>query len=580
MSSIFKLDLRSLALVRFLLGILAFFDILNRFPQVVAFYSDRGIIPRWLLIDKIEIPWKTGLFNLVGDPSFVYIISSIGLVAALMMAIGLRTRLSTFIVWVILLSFHARFPEANHGGDNLLRLMLFMSMFLPMNAVFSVDGQLQETKIESMEFGSIFTAAWVIQILYVYFFTFYYKWTPTWFEDYDSVYYAMSLDMYTTWLGDVILKFHGLMKFMSFYAFWLEGLGPFLLLISYKRDFYRGLAVVLFWGLHLGIWTTMVLGNFPPGCLILWCALIPTSWWSWLTIKLTKKKETGILYYDPECGFCRKFSFIMKSLFLLHNVEIKAGNENPTVLEIIKNQKSWVFQADGQYYLRFKAFEKLLTYSYCKALSVFDLIKFSSWGGDVLYRLLSSYRYTWGVLLNKISFSEVQLAPSKFKKIMGLVFIALTFAWNLEGAKILPGFKLNSPIDEIVFSMQWNQQWNMFAPKPMRNDGWFITEATLADGSTWDILHDREYSEQRPDELHVMYQSSQWRKFLVNLYSDRDQTYLLWFGKYLCRNWNDLEMRPIKVQSYKLIFMRELTHAPSAEPNSIEKVIVWNHQCY
>ncbi|MCK6594677.1 MAG: hypothetical protein L6Q33_05720, partial [Bacteriovoracaceae bacterium] len=110
MSSIFKLDLRSLALVRFLLGILAFFDILNRFPQVVAFYSDRGIIPRWLLIDKIEIPWKTGLFNLVGDPSFVYIISSIGLVAALMMAIGLRTRLSTFIVWVILLSFHARFP--------------------------------------------------------------------------------------------------------------------------------------------------------------------------------------------------------------------------------------------------------------------------------------------------------------------------------------------------------------------------------------------------------------------------------------------------------------------------------------
>jgi hypothetical protein len=55
---------------------------------------------------------------------------------------------------------------------------------------------------------------------------------------------------------------------------------------------------------------------------------------------------------------------------------------------------------------------------------------------------------------------------------------------------------------------------------------------------------------------------------------------LLWFGKYLCRNWNDLEMRPIKVQSYKLIFMRELTHAPNAEPNSIEKVIVWNHQCY
>src|SRR5690349_10314152 len=132
MRSLAKLDLRSLALTRFLLGLLAFIDILNRFSQIDDFYSDKGIIPRWLLLQSFEIKWRMSLLLLNGSTVFAWALGIVGLIAALFYCFGMRTRFSNIVVWIVLMSFHARFPEVNHGGDNLLRLMLFWSIFLPM----------------------------------------------------------------------------------------------------------------------------------------------------------------------------------------------------------------------------------------------------------------------------------------------------------------------------------------------------------------------------------------------------------------------------------------------------------------
>lgn len=588
MSALFKLDLRSLSLVRFFLGILAFWDIFSRMSQIDIFYSDKGILPRWVLIQQFDIPWRTGLLNLNGDSNWAYLISFVGLGSALFFALGFRTRLANFLTWLVLMSFHARFPEVNHGGDNLLRIMLFISFFLPMNTHASVDRVLfldkensDQNKKFNYEYFSVFTVSWIMLILSMYWFTFYYKWTPTWFKDYDSVYYALSLDMFTTRFGDMLTSFHGIMKFMSFYAFWLEGIGPFLLLVFWKRDFFRGSAILLFWGLHFGIWITMVLGNFPPGCMILWCALIPASWWDALAKMLTGFRPLSIkLYYDVDCGFCRKFCLILKEIFLLKEIEILPSSKDAEVHKIVKNEKTWVLIKNNVTYKRFEVFEKLLENSNLFVFNWISKLKFSKWGGDLLYRVLSKARYFFGVILNQISFSPINLELSKAAKIFGVIFIITSFLWNLEGTKAIQNLKLRSPFDEITFTFQWNQQWNMFAPKPMRNDGWFIVDATLEDGVTrWDILNNKVYDEERPSDLADMYPTHQMRKFLVNLYAERDRTYLLWFGRYLCRNWNSQE-GIVKVKNYQLIFMRELTSEPNAQPNAIEKVVVWNHQCF
>jgi hypothetical protein len=582
--SLLSMDLRSLSLARFFLGILCFIDIANRIPQINAFYSDNGILPRWLIIQNYEWPWAMSLFNLNGSFSFVLIVSIIGMIASLSYSFGLRTKLSNCIVWIVIMSFHARFQQINHGGDNLLRLMLFWSLFLPMNAFYSFDSVLSSSNNRSEPHEKTYSgwgsAGWLVQTICVYFFTFLYKWDPSWFQKFDSVYYAMNLDMFTTPVGKSLLGFPVLMQFSSIFAFFLEGIAPILLIIPWRVDFFRGIAVVLLFGLHIGIWFTLVLGNFAPACLILWMGFIPSSWWEKLNSR-SKNKSGLILYYDPDCGFCRKFCFLIKEFLFLPELVILSGDNDPEVLKTILERKSWVLKVnEHETLIRFSVFTQILSSS---SFFPFHLLgKMLSYlpPFDFLYNSLSKKRKHWGILINDIGHEKVVLNESIIKKSAAVFFTVLIFAWNVEGITQSQYFRLGSPWNKIVFSLQLNQQWNMFAPSPMRDDGWWVAEGNLNDGSHWDILNDAVVNFRKKENVQDTYPSSQWRKFFVNLNSDNDQTVKLWFGKYLCRVWNESHNGNRTLNNYTLYFVRERT-PPQGEqlPVPVEQT-VWNHHCF
>lgn len=579
LKKLFTFDLRSLALTRFFLGFLCFIDIANRIPQIDAFYSDNGILPRWLLIQNYEWPWAMSLFNLNGSFAFVLIVSIIGMIASLFYSLGLRTKLSNIIVWVVIMSFHSRFQQINHGGDNLLRLMLFWSLFLPMNAFYSFDSVLSSSKPEEKTYSGWGSAGWWIQAICVYLFTFLYKWDPSWFKSFDSVYYAMNLDMFTTTFGKMLLHFPVLMQFSSIFAFILEGLAPILLIIPWRVNFFRGIAVVLLFGLHVGIWLTLVLGNFPPACLILWMAFIPSPWWE--KISARAKNSSGLtLYYDPDCGFCRKFCLLLKEFLFLPDLEIKSGDADPEILLTILAKKSWVLKINYETYIRFSAFSELLSASSFFIFSFIGKLFASIPPMDFIYNSLSKKRRQWGILINEIGHEKVNLTDSSFKKSAALFFVILVFAWNVEGITESRYFRMDSPWNKIVFSLQLNQQWNMFAPRPMRDDGWWVAEGSLKDGSHFDILNNTVVNFRKNENVQDTYPTSQWRKFFVNLHFDNDQTVKLWFGKYLCRRWNESHSGDRSLLNYTLYFVRERTPPPGeAIPIPVNET-VWNHRCF
>lgn len=581
LKKLLTLDLRSLALTRFLLGGLCFVDIANRIPQIDTFYSDAGIIPRWLLIQEFEWPWAMSLFNLNGSYSFVLIVSIIGMLAALALCLGLRTKLSTFIVWIVIMSFHARIQDVNHGGDNLLRLMLFWSFFLPMNAYYSFDAVLSSKNlIETREktYTGWGSAGWIVQTICVYLFTFLYKWDPSWFKNFDSVYYAMNLDMFTTSIGKTLLSYPVFMQFSSVFAFILEGLAPILLIIPWRMEFFRGTAVLLLFALHTGIWLTLVLGNFPPGCLILWTAFIPYSFW-----QLFKKSETagaGLkLYYDPDCGFCRKFCFLLKQFLFLPNLEIFSGETDSEVLEIIAAEKSWVLKKGDEIFVRFSVFKELLSASRFMLFSLAGKCLSYLPPFDFLYIRLSRKRRLWGIFINDIGHEQVVFSETIFKKTSLAFLVLLVFAWNVEGITQSKYFRLGSPWNKIVFSLQLNQQWNMFAPSPMRDDGWWVAQGTLRDGEIWDILNNKNVDYSKKENVQDTYESSQWRKFLNNLHFNDNRLVKLWFGKYLCRRWNGTHDGGKILDNYTLYFVRETTPPPGHRLPDPVSESVWNHQC-
>ena len=104
-TEIFGSDLRSLATFRIVIAILALFDLLIRATDLTAHYTDAGVMPRTVLIQQVLDPWQFS-FNLMnGGVLFQALLFGVAACAAFSMLVGYRTRLMTFVLWALVLSF-------------------------------------------------------------------------------------------------------------------------------------------------------------------------------------------------------------------------------------------------------------------------------------------------------------------------------------------------------------------------------------------------------------------------------------------------------------------------------------------
>src|ERR687898_121730 len=118
---IFGADLRSLAVFRIVLALLVLADLANRATDLYQHYTDAGVLPRTALVEEVMSPWAFSLNLMNGGPSFQPLLFGVAVLAALGMLVGYRTRLLTFVVWVLLLSIQFRNPLINGSESVLLR---------------------------------------------------------------------------------------------------------------------------------------------------------------------------------------------------------------------------------------------------------------------------------------------------------------------------------------------------------------------------------------------------------------------------------------------------------------------------
>ena len=134
---LFSADLRSLAIYRVVLALLALADLISRATDLSAHYTDTGVLPRYALLQELPSRWRFSLHLLSGDAFVQAALFILAGLAALALLIGLRTRLMTVIVWVFLVSLHERNPLVLNAGDTLLRMLFFWGMFLPLGVYWS-----------------------------------------------------------------------------------------------------------------------------------------------------------------------------------------------------------------------------------------------------------------------------------------------------------------------------------------------------------------------------------------------------------------------------------------------------------
>ncbi|QVL31939.1 HTTM domain-containing protein [Telmatocola sphagniphila] len=502
---VFAIDARSLGLFRIILGLLLLADLVLRAVDLEAFYSDEGVMPRLTRIANYELNDTTGLkyllsLHMVSGQNWwqILLFSIFGLFSFSLM-IGYRTRLSALVSYVMLCSLQSRNPIILDGGDVYIRVMLFWGLFLPMNMRFSVDRWLRPEPEPPLGVLNLATFAMLTQVGYVYAMGAVLKNDAVWTRDYTAMYYAMSLECFSTWLGKWLVHQLVLTKFLTFVTWWLELVGPILLLLPFWNRYLRIAVILGFWGFHMSTEETLHLSIFPfIGCMA-WIPFIPACVWD--------AKSWPGKYLVPFFG---------------------------ALVQPIQVQIEAIIRAFRPYFRKPEA-------PYFEMGRVAKIFVGITW----IYVLLWNLRE-----IPKIGQSVMPLS------------------WNVVGRLL-----------------HVDQNWDMFAPKPTTDDGWYVMKAILLDGTEvnlWDL--DQPVTLQKPESVQATYINRRWRKYLLNIYQGRFDQFRQPFALWLAVRWENAhpDRGPEKrIKTIQIDFMLDEVLPPGVSrpaPRLVNQITMENKQ--
>lgn len=253
------IDARALAAFRVAIGLLVITDLALRSRDLSAFHTDAGVLPRSAIVGGLGNPNHLTLYLLSGEAWFVALLFAVSAVAALALIVGYRTTTATFVTWLLLISLQNRNPLVLNGGDVLFRLLVFWALFLPLGARWSIDARRGGGRsIERV--ASIGSAALLLQVVIMYTANAAFKLSGDLWWSGDAILYVFSLDQFVVLLGDVLVEYPMLLRFLDHvWLAMLVGSGLLILMTGWRR----AALVPLYMGMHLGMALTMMLGLFP-----------------------------------------------------------------------------------------------------------------------------------------------------------------------------------------------------------------------------------------------------------------------------------------------------------------------------
>ncbi len=588
----FALDERSLGLYRILIGLIIMADVLYRLPDLRAFYTDGGIVPRSIFTGEMTMPWSFSLHLANGSFGFIVVMFLIHLLIGIMLVVGYKTRWAMILAYIFTVSIHNRNWLINNGGDDILRAILLLSIFLPLNRRFSVDSAMREKPENTHTDGEHFSTwslAFFLQVFVIYFVSYILKDHPIWRKDYTAMFFASRLEIFSTPIGVWMRGFPGLQKFFTILTIYAEWIGPLILVFAFVLGRFwwiaRTFAVFIFWSFHLGIILTMWIGVFPYTCLAMWSLFLPGVLWDKLGQKWRRDSlDKCSIYFDADCGFCKKGVLIIREFFLLPEVIIAPAQSVSKVFSEMQREHSWVVVNEkGEHFFHFAAAVELMRHSPVLRYFV-PIARFKPFFaiGNMVYKWVSHHRPLMGKVTQFLEYSSPKKSHPFFSwlfQLSGAFIFATILMWNLTTIKKL---HVKSPFFQSVGRwLHLYQEWNMFAPFPKIDNVWIEVPAVLEDGSEIELITGSSDIYGMKDEaFYRNVPNEHWRKFYLNL-SDRSD-YARYFAGYLCRSWNDRKIRSRPDQT-----LRKLEVIAYSQPNlengdrgGISRSMSWRHWCF
>ena len=534
-SALFRVDPRSLAILRIMLGLLAMVDVARRIPYVDLIYSRNGILPNAVAVAH---PFSSHVFTLLNgfDGTFEQgLFFWFILASAFLFTVGYRTRLFHFITAAGILSIHNYNILVENGGDQVQNIFLCWALFFPLGARWSIDSlrkSMRDTRERSpadlnnralgapnrTQVWSLAVLACLFQFAAIYFFNAVNKSGNLW-GDGSALYYVAHMDRQVTWFA-LWAREH------LPYAFWVFGSwGTLVLEIAIVLGALsviwvtrmRMVAFFSIWILHVMIAIIMNVGVFSWAMI---CAtpilLLPEH------IEAFKRfmgRITGgpvHVFYDADCGICHGGMRLLKRLDRLERLTYAGPDWDgpaPPGLDALRDRTLVVWRAeDGRVWTRHQAVGRILL-----SLPFGFLFSWIAW-----IPLLGS---VFGALYDAVARNRTRISQFLGQPACGLPTAANSGAENpasstgstsgrLGSLAVFGGRELlvlvliflssyqmlstNKWLTQITSIKQegWMratlryprmfQRWNMFAPNPPRGEGWLVVDACTADGRNID----------------------------------------------------------------------------------------------
>jgi len=581
LKQVFGSDLRTLALFRVFLGLLIIVDLVNRSKYLSDHYTDYGVVSRSLAVQEIS-QWSFS-FHLASSAVFFQIVMMlVAGVIAFALIIGYRTKLVTFLSWVLLISIQNRNQLLLQGGDGLFILLLFWSMFLPLGARYSFDAIRRPLVLAvSNDYFSFASVALKIQCMSVYFFGAIIKsYSDSWIPEGNAIYYALNVDQLVSPVGAWFRELSPtLLQGLTYYIWVLQMIGPILMLSPLFFLPFRYLMIFCFVTMHASFIIFMEIGLFPFISIASLLAFTPSAFWEWFAEYRKRFQKISAIYYQADS---RSSKYMAKcwQMFTFHlnvpmSVAERGGAEGCNI--IVKDlqgieHKGW---AAGLLLLKgsflYSPLFWLLNNSLAKKL-----------GGGIqtgLHFLKAKAAPNYQPLYLIDEKAIWQISEKKLAAVVVIGLITIVCYWNIYK---LPQtkFKFSRTIGPVLYTLRLTQHWNMFAPTVFKRDGWYVIKGKTTDGTLVDVFRLKvgEPSFEKPANVHDMYGNQRQTKYYMNIARTRRRARKSALGGYLCRRWNRTFKGKNKLAVHKIYYMVERT-PKQGQPFKIKRHMIWQHYC-
>jgi hypothetical protein len=166
-----------------------------------------------------------------------------------------------------------------------------------------------------------------------------------------------------------------------------------------------------------------------------------------------------------------------------------------------------------------------------------------------------------------------------------LFFLGYVFLWNLRTLGLSVPL-LTGPVHAVGPYLRIDQCWNMFAPHPLLEDGWYVIPAQLRDGTEVNLFAGGQpgsalqpVSWAKPPCLSATYKNDRWRSYLMNLMIEEEgRQHMVHYTHYLAREWNATHPPHQQLAVLDLAFMWKV-NTIGAPPMRHKRVMLRRHIC-